>query len=114
MVRKPELAIVNNLRGGEGAIEIYHILNKEELMGHGKMYAKIVIHPGCSIGYHQHTEDFEPLFILSGKGIFKDNEGTETEVGSGDVCVMNVGDHHSIRNASETEDLVFMAIVLNK
>jgi len=114
MVRKPELAIVNNLRGGEGAIEIYHILNKDELMGHGKMYAKIVIHPGCSIGYHQHEEDAEQIFILSGHGIFKDNDGNEHDVYEGDVCLMNVGEFHCIKNGSETEDLVFMAIVLNK
>lgn len=113
MIRKPEVVIVDNLRGGEGSIEIHHILTKEELKGHGKMYAKIVIHPHCSIGYHQHETDCEPLFILSGKGIFTDNDGNSVEVGSGDVCTMEIGEKHGIKNASETEDLVMMAFVMN-
>ena len=114
MVRKPELVVVDNLRGGEGPIEIYHILSKDELRGHGKMFAKIVIKPHCSIGYHQHESDAEPLYIVSGDGIFTDDDGNEIKVGKGDVCTMNVGEKHGIRNASETEDLVLIAFVMNK
>lgn len=113
MVRKPEVTVVNNLRGGEGAAEIHHILSKDELRGHGKMYAKVVLHPHCGIGYHLHEDEYEPIFVLSGKGIFTDNFGNETEVFAGDVCTMEPNEKHSIRNASETEDLVIIGLVLN-
>lgn len=45
MIRKPEIVEVPNLRGGEGTVEIRHILSKEELMGHGGMYAHVVLPP---------------------------------------------------------------------
>ena len=43
MVRNTETAFVPNLRGGDGTIEIRHILNKDELMGHASMYAHVII-----------------------------------------------------------------------
>lgn len=45
MVRNTETAFVPNLRGGDGTIEIRHILNKDELMGHASMYAHAIKNP---------------------------------------------------------------------
>lgn len=56
MVRNTETAFVPNLRGGDGTIEIRHILNKDELMGHASMYAHVIIPAHASIGFHQHVE----------------------------------------------------------
>ena len=74
MVRNTETAFVPNLRGGDGTIEIRHILNKDELMGHASMYAHVIIPAHASIGFHQHVENTEPYYVLKGKGIFEDND----------------------------------------
>ncbi len=113
MVRKADIKIVEGLRGGKGQVEFHHIVSKEELNGHGSMYAMGILKPGCSVGYHQHVGNTEPYFILSGKGIFVDNDGSRIPVGPGDVCYIEVGQSHGLENASESEDLVFMALIYN-
>ncbi len=113
MVRKTEVKVVEGLRGGKGQVEFHHILSKEELNGHGSMYAMGILKPGCSVGYHQHIDNTEPYFILKGKGTFVDDDGSRIEVGPGDVCVIEVGQSHALENNSD-QDLVFMALIYNK
>lgn len=43
MFRKTDIKYVNNLRRGNGTIEMRHIISKEELMGHGSMFAHVII-----------------------------------------------------------------------
>lgn len=113
MVRKAQVEIKKELRGGKGEVEISHIVSKEELNGHGNMYAMMRLKPGCSIGMHQHIGNTEPYFILEGSGTFVDNDGSRTEVGAGDVCVIEIGQSHAIENNSD-KDLVFMALIYNE
>lgn len=91
MIRKPEGIIKEHAQGGEGSVEFFHVLNADELMGHGTLYAKVVVKPHSSIGYHQHAGNTEPYYILKGRGIFTDNDGTRTEVGPGDACLILPG-----------------------
>lgn len=113
MIRKTETVFVPNLRGGEGTIEIRHILSKDELMGHGTMYAHVVIPPHSSLGFHQHVGNTEPYYVLKGNGIFVDNDGSRTEIHPGDVCVIEVGQSHAVENPNE-EPLEIMALVINE
>lgn len=113
MVRKTVKEIKQEVRGGKGEVEFEHILTAEELNGHGSMYAKVRLKPGCSIGFHQHIGNTEPYFVLEGHGTFVDHDGTRTEIEPGDVCVIEVGQGHSIENNSE-KDLVFMALIYNE
>ena len=113
MVRKTNIVYKEHLRGGEGTIELRHILAPEELMGHGSMYAHVVIPPHCSLGMHQHIENTEPYYVVKGKGIFVDNDGSKTEIAEGDVCVIEVGQSHAIENPNE-EPLEIMALVINQ
>ena len=114
MVRKTQVQVVEGLRGVKGQVELHHIVSKEELNGHGSMYAMGILKPGCSVGYHQHIGNTEPYFIVSGHGIFVDNDMSRTEVGPGDVCYIEVGQSHALENSSADEDLVFMALVYNE
>ena len=59
---------------------------------------------------HQHIVETEPYYILSGKGIFTDNDGSRTEVVPGDVCVIEVGQSHSLENPND-EPLEIIAMV---
>lgn len=111
MIRKPEGIVKEHAQGGEGSVEFFHVLNEEELMGHGSLYAKVVVKPHSSIGYHQHVGNTEPYYILSGKGIFTDNDGTRTEVGPGDACVIRPGQSHGLENPYD-EPLEMMALII--
>ena len=113
MVRKPILQIRDGLGNGKGPAEVYHIVPKEDLYGHGRMYAKIVLPAGSYVGWHQHIGETEPYFILEGEGIFTDNDGSKTNVFPGDVCTILPGQWHSLDNASDTDPLVFMALIHN-
>lgn len=113
MVRHDEGVVKEGLRGGKGHVVLYHILNQEELMGHGTMYARVVIPPHCSIGWHQHVGNTEPYYIIKGQGTFIDNDRSETLVGPGDICTIQCGQWHSMENNSD-EDLEMIALVIHE
>ena len=64
MVRKTEVKMVEGLRGGKGTAEVHHIVTAEELRGHGKMYAKVVLAPHSSVGYQNPTISFRVMAFL--------------------------------------------------
>ena len=66
--------------------------------------------PGCSLGYHEHHNESETYYILSGKGIYSDN-GTLRMVQAGDVTFTPDGKGHGLTNIGD-EDLVFMALTI--
>ncbi len=112
MVRKPTIEVRENMRGGSGEVIFEHIVSKEDLEGHGRLYARIRLKPGCSIGFHEHIGETEPYFILEGHGTFVDNDGSRNAVGPGDVCCIEPVQGHAIENDSG-EDLLFMALIYN-
>lgn len=113
MVKKNQAVIKENLRGGKGSIILYPILSAEELMGHGTMYARVVIPPHCSIGWHQHVGNTEPYYIIKGEGIFVDNDKSRTVVHPGDICTIACGEWHSMENETD-KDLEMIALVINE
>lgn len=113
MVKTNQPVIKENLRGGKGSVTLYPILSPEELMGHGTMYARVVIPPHCSIGWHQHVGNTEPYYIIKGEGVFIDNDQSKTTVHPGDICTIDCGQWHSMENNSE-EDLEMIALVINE
>ena len=113
MVRQNKGIRMEGLRGGKGHVVLYHILSQEELMGHGAMYARVVIPPHCSIGWHQHVGNTEPYAIIKGEGTFVDNDGSKTTVRPGDVCLIEVGQWHAMENNTD-EDLELIALVINE
>lgn len=50
MVRKENTVAVEHLGGGKGTAYVHHIISKEEFLGHGRMYARVVLPPGASVG----------------------------------------------------------------
>lgn len=103
---------VLGLRGGEGEIQITHFLEieKDEFNAKGRLFAKNILPPGVSIGYHEHIGDTETYVILSGEGLVNDN-GIQKSVKSGDVIITRNGEKHSLKNTG-TSDLVFIALIL--
>lgn len=101
-----------NKAGGKGEITIAHLLTPAELDGKCAMFAKVTIPPGCSIGIHEHHGNTETYHILSGKALYNDN-GREIHIGAGATTFCPDGEQHGIENEG-SEDLVFMALIINK
>lgn len=94
-------------------MEIHHALEEAEMMGHNKMFARLVVHPHSSIGWHQHVGNAETFYILKGVGTFVDNDGSKTDVFPGDVCTIEVGQWHSMENNTD-ENMEMMALIINE
>lgn len=103
---------IKTLFDGKGDVQILHILDMDQFNGKGRLFAKMTLAPGSSVGFHQHNNDFETYFITKGEGIVNDN-GTLAKVSVGDVVYTPNGDSHSIENdANSTTDLEFTALIL--
>lgn len=114
MIRKAEDCAVElreKMRDGEGVVEIKSFVNKDELYNKGRLFAKLRLAPGCSIGYHVHQADSEIFYIQKGTAVYNDN-GSVSTVCKGDVLITAVGQGHSIKNES-SEDVEIIALIIN-
>ncbi len=97
--------------GAEGFITVRNLIRgDEELNGKGRVFAHTTVTPGSGIGYHVHRGDAEIYYIYSGRGIFNDN-GTEVEVGPGDVTFTPSGHGHALTCTGD-EPLEIVALIL--
>ena len=114
MVRKETCEVRTGMGGtGVGEAYVYNIVSKEELAGHGRLYAKVVLPPGSSIGWHQHVHETEPYYILYGEGDFIDTDKSVTKVHAGDICTIEFNGWHALENNSD-EDLALVALIYNE
>ena len=100
----------HQMRGGEGTVELTHIFKQDELTGKARLFARITLNQGCSIGLHEHINEEEIFYIINGKAIVNDN-GSISEVTAGDTVLTGNGASHSIEN-KEAEPLVMVACIL--
>ena len=98
------------IQNGKGIIHIKDLADQAGMYDHGRMFAHIVIDPGCSLGYHEHHGESETYYILSGQGDYDDN-GTIRPVKAGDVTFTPDNHGHGLTNTGDT-DLVFMALII--
>lgn len=110
MIRKEIPTRVEHLGGGEGFATVYHIVSSNDLRDAGRLYARVVLEPGCSVGWHQHKGETEPYYILKGEGTFIDSDRSRHLVHPGDICTIEDGQFHSIENNSD-QPLEFMALI---
>lgn len=97
------------MKGGTGTTEVIRLLDPGEYESDLKLAAKLVLRPGCSLGYHTHQGEEEIIHVLSGAAAYND-DGAETTLGPGDSCLCRSGHSHSIACAGE-EPLVLCAII---
>lgn len=95
---------------GKGKAIIKSLIDKEVMLNNARMFSQVTLKKGCSVGYHEHHNETEVYYILSGKGSYNDN-GTIREIKAGDVTVTPNNQGHGIENTGE-EDLVFIALIL--
>lgn len=99
------------MRGGDGTIDIHHILGEEDLPKNSRLCARVVIRPGCSIGEHEHKGEAELFYVISGMGMAMDGD-QKREVGAGDTLVTSNGSH-AIKNVG-SEDLEMLAVIITE
>lgn len=112
MIRKDKDCVrySKQMFAGPGEVEAKQILNEGEFRDKGRLFNHIVLKPGTAVGEHRHTNDFEVYYVLSGTGLYNDN-GTEVEVGPGDVTVCPEGERHALLNTGTT-DMEIIALIL--
>jgi mannose-6-phosphate isomerase-like protein (cupin superfamily) len=98
------------MRGGIGTVEIVHIYRKEELRGKTRLFARLRIPPGSSIGYHTHDGEEEVYYVLQGAATITE-QGVTSSLGPGDAVLTGGGDGHSIANHG-SEALELLAVIL--
>ena len=113
MIRKADECRVEfreHMRDGDGTVKITNLIAGDaELNDKGRLFAKITLEPGCSIGYHVHEKDAELFYIL--KGTAEYNDGGELRiVTAGDVTICPTGTGHGIAN--RTDEIVELAAVI--
>lgn len=100
-----------NRSGGVGSMHIERLLSTEEMGAHVKMYAKVTIDVGASLGYHEHHGDSESYYIIQGNGCYNDH-GIKRNVSIGDITNTLDGYGHAIENIGDVP-LIFMALIIS-
>jgi mannose-6-phosphate isomerase-like protein (cupin superfamily) len=99
-----------NMRGGKGTITIKHLFKQEELTGKARLVAEVTIPAGGSIGFHNHDQEEEIFYIISGQGRVVD-QGETRDVAPGDAILTGGGKGHAVENIG-AEPLVMVAVIL--
>lgn len=94
---------------GAETTELLHIVDKEEL-NHARLFSKVTVPVGGSVGNHPHHKETEYFYILSGEGAADEGDGP-VPVGPGDVIITGDGQQHSIANNGNTP-LEFIALII--
>ena len=98
--------------GGKGNMKLEKILSEAEMKDKCGLFARVTLHPGDVLGYHEHHGNNECYFILSGEGEYNDN-GAKRIVRAGDTTWTPDGSGHGLSNENGREDIVFMALIIN-
>lgn len=97
-----------HLQGGSGAVECTVVVPQSSMI-HARLFNLLRLRKGDSIGVHEHHNEVEYYYILSGRGIVSGPDGEEA-ADAGDVVITGWGASHAIRNDGD-EDLVFLAVI---
>lgn len=109
-IKEAKTDLCQNRFGGNGEVIIEHLLDESLISDKMVMYAKVILKPGCSLGYHKHEGNSETVHVLQGTGTYNDN-GTVMAVKAGDTMFCPDGESHSVEN-SGSEDLVLLGLVV--
>ncbi|HIX24252.1 MAG TPA: cupin domain-containing protein [Candidatus Lachnoclostridium avicola] len=110
MIYTEKVIPFENRAGGKGTGILRIAMEDEQLEGRAKAIMSVTLHPGSSIGSHQHVGNLEIYYVLKGEGIFTVN-GKSEPIHAGQAGSMNPGDWHSIENTG-SEDMLISAVIL--
>ena len=113
MIRKNgeyKVDLRKEMRGGNGEVTVEHLwAPQSELKSKTRMFARLTLKPGCSIGFHTHDQEEEVFYLVNGTAEVDDN-GTKVQLQAGDTILTGGGDGHAIANIGR-DNLVVMAVI---
>ena len=98
------------MRGGKGTGRIEHRWKKDELKGNTRLFAKLTLEPGASIGFHEHDDEEEIFVIVQGKGRMQDGDEL-CELCPGDTILTGDGAGHAVESIGD-QALVMVAVIV--
>ncbi len=114
MVRKKDdcnIEYREKMRDGNGTVKITNFINDpSEMSQKGRLFSKITLDRGCSIGFHIHEKDTELFYFLKGTAEYNDNGETRT-VCAGDVTICPAGTGHGVENKND-EPVEIIAVIV--
>lgn len=87
----------DNVRGGDGTVCFGGFIPNDSMPRHARVISEIKLENGCSIGSHQHADEYELFYILEGTATYDDN-GAEVKLYPGDFSICRDGESHGIAN----------------
>ncbi|MBN1864733.1 MAG: cupin domain-containing protein [Victivallales bacterium] len=102
--------VKDNMRGGEGRVLIENLWDPDtELKANNRLFARLTIEPGSSIGFHKHEKE-EEVFVIE-KGIAEmDDNGKVERLYPGDTILTADGAGHSVKSVGD-ENLEMLAVI---
>jgi len=98
------------MRGGTGEITIEHLWRPEQELHAGfRLFARLTIPPGASIGFHRHDQEEEIFYIIQGCARTDDN-GQDVILHPGETILTGGGAGHAIACAGD-QPLILLAVI---
>ena len=101
---------IHGAQGGEGNVWFYDWPDRDELSEHGRVFSRLVIAPGASIGVHTHEGEIEAYYVSKGHPTVIDN-GEEIQLNPGDMHICKNHDSHGTKNVTDEEVELFVFIL---
>ena len=98
-----------HMRDGDGTVTLTAAFEKGEYAAPLRLFSRIALPAGASIGYHIHENEEEFFYVLSGCGEMDDN-GVPVPLKAGDATVTRSGEGHALRNTG-VEPLEVLAVI---
>lgn len=99
-----------NMRGGEGTVTISPAALEGELPEKCRLFGRITIPAGASIGVHEHVGECEMFYILQGEPVILDDEEAYT-AHPGDCILTHSGHRHGVKNTGDQPVVMIANIV---
>ena len=99
-----------HMRGGDGTVTLTPGLQAGDYAAKLRLFSRITIPAGGSIGYHIHEQEAEFFYVLSGEGMMDDN-GTPAAIAAGDATVTRDGEGHGVVNTG-SGPLELLAVIV--
>ena len=99
------------MRGGTGTVKFERVWEREtEMKSKARLFSKLILEPGVSIGWHVHENEEEIFLILEGRAKVSDN-GREEILETGDTIITQSGEGHAVACLGDQPLVMLAAIV---
>lgn len=99
IAKKAKRIIQKKCHNGKGHIIFRELFNKKNFRSKLSFLHETIIPPKSTIGYHEHIDNEEIYYIISGKGLME-VDGKVKTVTSGDAVITHGGSKHGLINNS--------------